>query len=365
MVAAALWRNARNRKGGKGFMAGYDTHGNNGHQQTVDICAVICTHNRTDVLRRALDSLKMQAVCPAELLVVDNAPADDSTRTLVREQFPSVRYVQEAVPGLNFARNRALRETARKIVAYMDDDAVADPHWAAATAAVFAEDSRIAICTGRVEPLCLETEGQRLFEAQGGLGRGETRIRMPRDARYRRMHGLRAPLIAWSLAIGVGCSLAVRRETISALGGFDEALDMGVVLPGGGDVDIIWRTLDDGKDVVYEPLVRVMHEHRRDLETVQQQILGHRQAEIAFLVKSARAAEGGKRAVIWTYLLWRLMKPGLRLARRLVFGSDPLPATLLWRLWRTSWRGLGSYSNATRLARQRAARVVGEQADHS
>ncbi|MEN8130478.1 MAG: glycosyltransferase [Pseudomonadota bacterium] len=336
-----------------------NTRDNRSPQPTVEICAVICTHNRTDVLHRALDSLKAQAVCPAEILVVDNAPANDTTRTLIQEHYPSVRYVHESVPGLNFARNRALRETTQEIVAYMDDDAVADHDWVAATAAVFAEDSRIAICTGKVEPLCLETEGQRLFEAQGGFGRGDIRIRMPRDIQHMQMHGLRAPLIAWSLVIGVGCSLAVRRETISALGGFDEALDMGTVLPGGGDVDIIWRTLDGGKEVVYEPTVRVLHEHRRELETVHQQILGHRQAEIAFLVKSAQAARATKRAVIGAFLLWRLLKPGLRLVRRLTFRSDLLPAAILWRMWGASWRGLMIYPTATRLARQRATRVAG------
>ena len=335
------------------------THDHKGHPQTNSICAVICTHNRTDVLRRALNSLTAQSVCPAEILVVDNAPANDSTRTLIQEHFPSVRYVLESVPGLNFARNRALRETTQEIVAYMDDDAVADHNWVASIAAVFAEGSNIAICTGNIEPLCMETEGQRLFEAQGGFGRGETRIHMPEDARRMHMHGLRAPLIACSLSIGVGCSLAVRGEIISALGGFDEALDMGAVLPGGGDVDIIWRTLDAGNEVVYEPRVCVKHEHRRDLDTVQEQILGHRKAEIAFLVKSAQAARGGKRMEIRTFLLWRLLKPGLRLVRRLAFKGDPLPAAILWRMWGASWRGLTTYDAAIRLAHQRATRLAG------
>ena len=335
------------------------------HPQSNNICATICTHNRTDVLHRALNSLTAQSVSPAEILVVDNAPANDTTRILIQEHFPSVRYVLESVPGLNFARNRALRETKQEIVAYMDDDAVADHNWVAATTAVFAESSSIAICTGNVEPLSLETEGQRLFEAQGGFGRGETRIHMPEDALHMHMHGLRAPLIAWSLAIGVGCSLAVRREIISALGGFDEALDMGAVLPGGGDVDIIWRTLDAGKEVVYDPLVRVKHEHRRDLDVVQEQILGHRKAEIAFLVKSAQAARGGGSMEIRAFLLWRLLKPGLRLVRRLAFKGDPLPAAILWRMWGASWCGLTTYDAATRLAHQRAARSAGKDADDS
>ena len=86
-----------------------------------DICAVICTRDRVKHLRRALRSLVEQAVPPAEILVVDNAPRTDCTRVLVCEEFPSVRYVRELVLGLDFARNRALREAQSEIVAFLDD----------------------------------------------------------------------------------------------------------------------------------------------------------------------------------------------------------------------------------------------------
>jgi GT2 family glycosyltransferase len=324
-------------------------------QGAADVCATICTRNRTDKLRRALNSLMAQRVAPAEILIVDNAPQDDSTLMLIRNEFPAVRYRREPILGLDFARNRALRETTRDIVAYLDDDAVAEPDWVAATQAVFQEDSRIAVCTGKVDALCLETEGQRLFEAQGGFGRGDARIRLPSDAQQRRLHGMRAPLIAWSLSVGVGCSLAVRRQTIMALDGFDEALGMGDALHGGDDVDIIWRTLDAGYEVVYEPAVRARHEHRREVEAAINQILGHRRAEIALLVKTAGAAHGAQRLVIFAFLIWRLAKPGLRLTRRVLLGRDPLPAQALLRLWWSCWRGLVAYPAAKRLARQRAS----------
>jgi hypothetical protein len=140
-----------------------------------------------------------------------------------------------------------------------------------------------------------------------------------------------------------------------ALGGFDEALGMGDALHGGDDVDIIWRTLDAGYEVVYEPAVRARHEHRRGVEAAINQILGHRRAEIALLVKTAGAAHGAQRLVILTFLIWRLAKPGLRLARRALFGHDPLPASALLRLWWSCWRGLVAYPAAKRLAQQRAS----------
>ena len=48
-----------------------------------------------------------------EILVVDNRPATEASRDLVARRFPQVRYIREEVPGLDFARNRALFEIAQ------------------------------------------------------------------------------------------------------------------------------------------------------------------------------------------------------------------------------------------------------------
>jgi len=324
---------------------------------TPGVCAAICTRDRTDRLRRALRSLMEQTRKPAEILVIDNAPGGPATRNLVGEEFPGVRYVMEPVPGLDFARNRALRETSREIVAFMDDDVVAGPGWAGAILDVFRESERIAICTGKVEALSLETEGQRLFEANGGFARGEERIRLPAD-RKRRLHGVPVPLIAWSIGVGSGCSLAVRRRTIINLGGFDEALDLGHPLPGGGDLDILWRVLDAGYEIVYDPAVQARHEHRREVEESVNQILDHHRSLIAMLAKAAVSPCRTGRIGVLVFLAWRLMKPGVRLLSRLA-GRDPLPAWALARMWGNCWRGLGSYAAARRLAQRRRIAVSG------
>jgi GT2 family glycosyltransferase len=328
---------------------------------TPGVCAAICTRDRTDRLRRALRSLMGQMREPAEILVVDNTPGGPASRNLVRDEFPGVRYVMEPVPGLDFARNRALRETSREIVAFMDDDVVAGPGWAGAILDVFRESERIAICTGKVEALSLETEGQRLFEANGGFARGEERIRLPAD-RKRRLHGMPVPLIGWSTAVGVGCCMAVRRRTILDLGGFDEALDLGHPLPGGGDMDILWRVLDAGYEIVYDPSVQARHEHRREVEASLNQIIDHHRALIAMLAKAAVSPCRTGRIGVLAFLAWRLAKPGVRLLSRIA-GRDPLPARVLVRVWGNCWRGLGSYGAARRLAERRRNAVSGRVAE--
>jgi glycosyltransferase involved in cell wall biosynthesis len=321
----------------------------------VELSVALCTRDRPEQLRRALASLAAQTVPPREVLVVDNAPGDGRTRRLVESAFPAFRYVAEPVPGLDFARNRALRTADGDVLAFLDDDAVADPGWAAALLAPF-RDPRVGAVTGRVEALAAETEGQRLVEANGGYGRGAAPVRLPRDA-DRPLHGRRAPLIAWAVSVGSGCSLAVRRDLMLRLGGFDEALDLGAALPGGGDHDALWRVLEAGSDVVYEPAALALHEHRRDLAAAFAQIAGHQRALVALLVKSLGRARGRRRLGLLAFLAWRLVKPAVRLARRAA-GRDPLPAPLLLRMLRDCWRGLWAYPQARREAARRWERTA-------
>jgi GT2 family glycosyltransferase len=317
------------------------------------VTVAVCTRARPSQLARALESLLAQRPAAAEILVVDNAPPDDATRTLLAERFPGVRYVVEPVQGLDFARNRALASATGKVVAFLDDDAVADEGWAGALAAVFAADPDVAVCTGRVEALGQETEGERLFEANGGFSRGLGRIRLPADA-AQPLYGKPAPLIAWAVSVGSGCSYAVSRAAALALGGFDEALDLGAALPGGGDHDLLWRALQAGHSVVYEPAALAWHEHRQAAEGVHDQVVGHQRALLAFLGKHLLDGDGQARGPLAGYVAWRLLKPGLRLARR-ALGRDPLPAPVLARMWWNCWAGLVAYPRARRLAQARRA----------
>jgi GT2 family glycosyltransferase len=237
------------------------------------------------------------------------------------------------------------------VVAFLDDDAVAAPGWSEAMSQAFASDAGVGLCTGRVEALELGSPGERLFEANGGFSRGTDRIELPADA-GRLLHGHRAPLIAWAISVGSGCNYGVRRAAALALGGFDEALDLGAALPGGGDHDLLWRMLQAGHTVVYQPTALAWHEHRDRLDAVHAQIVGHQRAVIAFLSKHLSQASNGTRASLAAYLAWRLLKPGVRLARR-ALGQDPLPAPVLLRMWWNCWAGLVAYPRAKRLARSR------------
>ena len=193
-------------------------------------------------------------------------------------------------------------------------------------------------------------------------------LRIPTDVSRYGWKWRHMPTIAWAASLGVGCNLAVRRLLALQIGGFDEALDLGAVLPGrgdrekvwrgavmpgGGDQDMVWRVLDSGVEVIYQPLARVHHEHRREVAGVHEQIIRHQVGLIGLVTKAVHLSCGSKRIGAMTFLSWRLMKPGVRLFRR-AFGRDPLPCPLLLRIWWHCWRSLGAYSTAKKIAYQRA-----------
>ncbi|MDH7480535.1 MAG: glycosyltransferase family 2 protein [Armatimonadota bacterium] len=97
------------------------------------ITIAICTYNRGDMLKDALDSFFKQEhleSIPYELLLVDNGSTDDTPE--VAKFFssrPGVRYVFEERQGLSNARNRAILEAKGEIIAYADDDVLFSPYW--------------------------------------------------------------------------------------------------------------------------------------------------------------------------------------------------------------------------------------------
>ena len=97
------------------------------------ISIIICTHNRAEVLKEALNSFsKMQGVDDVahELIVIDNK-SDDNTRMIVEafSHIRTLRYVFEEELGVSQARNRGIRESSGEIIAYVDDDVLFTEHW--------------------------------------------------------------------------------------------------------------------------------------------------------------------------------------------------------------------------------------------
>lgn len=246
----------------------------------------ICTKDRAERLARLLASL--QAVRgrgrfrSTEILVVDNASAGPATRHAVA-RFEGVRYVFEPRAGLDFARNAALQHATGELLAFLDDDVVVDRDWLDGLFAAWQGCPDAGGFTGLVLPYRFDTPAQIRFERRGGFGRG---------FEARRFHGASAdnPMHpAGAGAVGAGCNMAFDRSLLRSIGGFDEALDTGAPLPGGGDLDIFYRVLRAGRIISYEPRYAVYHEHRETVPQLKRQYWTWGLGFMAFLTKSRRA----------------------------------------------------------------------------
>lgn len=243
----------------------------------------ICTKDRAARLARLLASLDAvrggSGFADLEVIVVDNAPSDEATRDAVA-RFDGVRYHREPRAGLDFARNAALSAAHGDLLAFLDDDVVVDRNWLAGLLSAWRRRPDAGGFTGLVLPYRLDTPAQIHFEAKGGFGRGFA----PDEFHGARWGNMFHPVSAGIL--GAGCNMAFDRRLLLDIGGFDEALDTGAPLPGGGDLDIFYRVLRTGRVMAYEPRYAVYHEHRETLPQLRRQYWSWGLGFMAFLQKS-------------------------------------------------------------------------------
>ncbi len=124
---------------------------------TTTLTVAIPTHNRAATLRATLASiaaLKLPAGVGAECLVIDNCSTDataEVVESFARTAPFRTRRVLEERLGSSFARNRAANEARSEFVLFIDDDAIAEPDWAAELLAALDERGLDAAC-GMVLP---------------------------------------------------------------------------------------------------------------------------------------------------------------------------------------------------------------------
>lgn len=232
----------------------------------------VCTRDRADDLRRCLNALTQYygAKPDVELLVVDNCSSSGATKETV-EAFPGVRYTREERPGLNRARNQALREARHDIVAFIDDDALPDANWLQMLRRNF-RFPNVACVTGLTMPIELEAPAQEAFEQYTTFSRGFHRQTYTRS----KTHPVGAGIV------GAGTNMALRRSILEQVGLFDEALDAGTPTFSGGDTEMFSRLLTAGYQIIYEPCALNWHRHRRSWKELQKAIYGYGVGVYAF-----------------------------------------------------------------------------------
>lgn len=179
------------------------------------ISAIVCTYNRCDLTRLALESLCRQTLDPSQyeiILVDDGSP--DRTPELAQEfagRHPAFRYVRQANAGLSAARNAGWRSAVAPLIAYLDDDAIAEPAWLEQIAAAMDRAGERAACAGGLVRLRWEaprpawlTDACLRFLSAYSAGSEET--------------------LSSEVGQFVGANMTIRRPVLEAIGGFSVAL---------------------------------------------------------------------------------------------------------------------------------------------
>ncbi len=240
---------------------------------------VVATRERAEQLARALDSLLAQDHPDFEIVVVDNAPSTEATLDLVDKYGDRVRYVRESVPGLAIAHNRGIAAARGEVVAFTDDDVIADPHWLTALTTPFATDPGLGCTTGLILPARLGTPAQILLESHGGFAKGFAPrtwdpARPPADE----------PLFPFTAGtFGSGANMAFRASALRGIGGFDPATGTGTPARGGDDLYAFVSVLVAGHRLRYTPEALVWHHHRETWQDLRNQAYGYGAGLTAYL----------------------------------------------------------------------------------
>jgi GT2 family glycosyltransferase len=250
---------------------------------TPSITVIVCTRDRSSLLRVSLAAILNLDYPNFDVVVVDNAPRTSETVDMLRTEFsdPRITLVKEPVPGLSNARNAGLRIARGDIAAFTDDDVVVDKGWLQAIAAGFERSPDTACVTGLVPAGEIRSRVQGYFDDRVSWSKGlEPKVfslaAPPADL----------PTFPFCIgAFGTGANFAVDRRTALELGSFDRALGVGTRTGGGEDIDMFTRMILAGHSLVVQPSAIVWHRHRDDLEELRVQARGYGLGLGAWLTK--------------------------------------------------------------------------------
>jgi GT2 family glycosyltransferase len=207
------------------------------------VAVVVASRDRPEMVDRCLASVRASLGPDDELVLVDSASGEDARAAYVATAARhGARLVRVDRPGVNLARNAGWTATTAPLVLFTDDDVEVEPGWADAYAASFAAHPEASFLTGWIAP---PEDGEQSDVAV--IDSDQPRVL------DRRTRG----------TLGHGASVAVRREALDAVGGWDEAMGAGSRFRAAPEVDLFDRLLHAGRTGRFEPTARARHHQWR------------------------------------------------------------------------------------------------------
>jgi GT2 family glycosyltransferase len=205
---------------------------------TVSVIIASYSMERWGDLREAVASVCVQTVPVLETVVV----IDHNAELLAQAQRELVGVTVIANGGglgASAARNTGVAVTHAEVVAFLDDDAIASPHWLEALLAHFS-DPRVVGVGGRLDPLWA-TSRPRWFPPEFDWAVGASYRGMPKSAQPVRN--------VW------GNNMVLRRHAFDVVGGFRDELGKVGTRSSPEDTDLCLRVtaMHEGGIWMYEP----------------------------------------------------------------------------------------------------------------
>ncbi|MEA3443557.1 MAG: glycosyltransferase [Bacteroidota bacterium] len=213
----------------------------------MELSIIICTYNRAQFLPDALESLKKQKLKKDkfEIVLINNNSTDatENISKIFEKQNPELnfQYHKETSQGLSYARNKGIEVAKGKIIAFIDDDAIAEPDYAENILRVTEEFPDYTGFGGKVSPIYPnKTEPVWMSKYIQGLV-----SKVDYGEKTGPFDNKKYP---------VGCNMIFRREVFDELGAFNVDLKFR-----SDDKFIFLKLREHKKNILYAPTIAVHH----------------------------------------------------------------------------------------------------------
>lgn len=215
--------------------------------------AVVVNYNGAGYIDACLWALERTRPAPTDIVVVDNASADDSLQEL--HSFPRVNVLAQST-NLGFAggANAGLAAVDTEVALLMNPDVEVDPDFGQALLDAFAGDDRL----GAAGSLLRYPDSNRIQHA-GGI------IERPLLTTVHVAYGEQIPstsLRATEVDFVTGGAMGLRMRAVASVGGFDEAFSPVYY----EDVDLCVGLREAGWSVRFIPTMQAVHHEGVTLE---------------------------------------------------------------------------------------------------
>lgn len=206
------------------------------------VSIVICTLNRAEHLESCLLQLRRQCYPRFEVIVV-NGPSTDGTEEVLRRFAGEIKVRRNPHPNLCISRNLGIAAAAGDIVAFLDDDSFAHPHWLREALPAFDDPLTAAVggLSYRLRDEAVEFSNGLLTDFAYPWP-----IQPAPGSHHDGANGL------WNTATGNNCLF--RRDALLQVGGFDERFPYAH-----DESNVVMRMARQGLRTRHRPLAVVHH----------------------------------------------------------------------------------------------------------